>query len=194
MTELHVIFGAGPLGVSVVEALLKRGKQVRLVSRSGKVNAAPEGAEVVKGDATSVENCIKICKDATHVYNCLNARDYHKWPEQFPPLQAGVLAGAAAAGAKLVVLENLYMYGPHGGVPLTETMPLRATGPRGATRKRMTEVLFKAHREGQSPRDQCQSIRLLRPRCSTVTGRQGGIYQRLTGQARHADGKSAAQT
>ncbi len=137
------------MGLSVVEALLKRGKQVKIVSYSGKLKAAPEGVEVVKGDATNAQSCIQICKDATHVYNCLNARDYHKWPEQFPPLQQGVLEGAAVAGAKLVVLENLYMYGPHGGVPMTETMPMKATGARGETRKRMTENLFKAHREGK---------------------------------------------
>lgn len=149
MSELHVVFGAGPLGLSVIRALLERGRRVKLVSRSGKVKTGLETVEFVAGDATNVQDCIRLCKDATHVYNCLNARDYHKWPEQFPPLQQGVLEGAAAAGAKLVVLENLYMYGPHSGVPMTETMPMRATGARGSTRKQMTDELFKAHREGK---------------------------------------------
>ena len=149
MSELHVVFGTGPLGLSVVRALLKRGKRVKLVSRSGKVKEGLETVEFVAGDATNVQDCIRLCKDATHVYNCTNAPDYHRWPEQFPPLQQGVLEGAAAAGAKLVVLENLYMYGPHGGVPMTETMPMSATGARGSTRKRMTEALFKAHCKGK---------------------------------------------
>ena len=148
MPELHMVFGAGPLGLSVVRALLARGKRVRLVSRSGRVIAGLE-VEFVAGDATNVQDCIRLCKGATHIYNCTNAPDYHRWPEQFPPLQRGVLEGAAAAGAKLVVLENLYMYGPHRSAVITETMPMKATGPRGATRKRMTEDLFKAHQEGR---------------------------------------------
>ena len=31
--------------------------------------------------------------------------NYERWDEEFPPLQRGVLAGAASAGARLVVLE-----------------------------------------------------------------------------------------
>lgn len=148
MTDIHVVFGSGPLGLSVVDALFRRGKEVRLVSRSGKRGGVPEAVEVARGDATDPADTVRLCEGATHVYNCLNAPDYHRWPEQFPPLQAGVLAGAAAAGAKLVVLENLYMYGPNGGVPMREDTPMRATGPRGVTRKRMTEALFEAHRAG----------------------------------------------
>jgi nucleoside-diphosphate-sugar epimerase len=151
MTELHVVFGAGPLGLAVVRALVRRNQRVKLVSRSGKVSGVLEGVEVVKGDATSVKDCMEVCQGATHVYNCTNAPDYHKWPEQFPPLQQGVLEGAAKHGAKLIVLENLYMYGPHGGTAMTETTPMRATGPRGSTRKTMTEELFAAHRAGKVP-------------------------------------------
>jgi nucleoside-diphosphate-sugar epimerase len=82
------------------------------------------------------------------VYNATNPRDYHRWPEQFPPLQRGVLAGAAANGARLIVMENLYMYGPHGGVPMHEDIPMRGKGMRSTTRRQMTEELFAAHRSG----------------------------------------------
>lgn len=175
MTEVHVVFGSGPLGLSVVDALLRRNKQVRLVNRSGGRGSVLEGVEVVRGDATNPADTVRLCDGATHVYNCLNAPDYHRWPEQFPPLQQGVLEGAAAAGAKLVVLENLYMYGymygPHGGVPMTETTPMRATGPRGVTRKRMTEALFRAHREGV--------VRVTSARASDFYG--PGVVQSLVG-------------
>jgi hypothetical protein len=52
-------------------------------------------------------------KDASAVYQCVNA-PYTRWPERFPPLQRGVLAAAGRTGARLVVLENLYGYGPTG--------------------------------------------------------------------------------
>lgn len=150
-SELHVVFGAGPVGLAVVDELLRRRQRVRLVSRRARTTL-PAGVEAITGDATDPAFTREACQGAAVVYFCLNAPDYHRWHEQFPPLQAGVLAGAAAAGAKLVAMENLYMYGPHGGQPMTETMPLLAAyGTRGPTRARMTRDLFAAHQAGQVP-------------------------------------------
>jgi nucleoside-diphosphate-sugar epimerase len=103
----------------------------------------------MRGDATDPADARRACAGATHVYNCTNPTDYHRWPEQFPPLQRGVLEGAAANGAKLIVMENLYMYGPHGGVPMTESTPMNGHGSRSSTRVQMTEELFVAHRSGK---------------------------------------------
>ena len=147
--ELHVVYGTGPVGTAVIETLVAQGKPVRVVTRSGVRKHLPPSAEVVRGDATDPADARQVCAHATHVYTCTNPVDYHRWPEQFPPLQRGVLAGAAAHGAKLIVMENLYMYGPHDGVPMTETMPMHGRGRRSTTRVRMTEELFAAHRSGQ---------------------------------------------
>jgi nucleoside-diphosphate-sugar epimerase len=149
MNELHVVYGSGPVGTAVVETLLAQRKQVRVVTRSGMRKHLPAQAEVVRGDATDPADAQRVCAGATHVYNCTNPTDYHRWPEQFPPLQRGVLAGAAANGAKLIVMENLYMYGPHGGVPMTEATPMNGHGSRSSTRVQMTEELFAAHRSGK---------------------------------------------
>jgi nucleoside-diphosphate-sugar epimerase len=161
--ELHVVFGSGPVGLAVVKTLLAQGKQVRVASRSGARRSLPEPVEVVRGDATNPEDTRQVCAGASHVYNCTNAPDYHRWPQQFPPLQRGILAGAAAAGAKLVVMENLYMYGPHNGVPMTETMPLRGHGSRSTTRRLLTEELFAAHRAGQVRATSVRASDLLGP-------------------------------
>lgn len=149
MNELHVVYGSGPVGTAVVETLLEQGKQVRVVTRSGMRKHLPPSIEPVRGDATDPADAQQVCKGATHVYNCTNPADYHRWPEQFPPLQRGVLEGAAANGAKLIVMENLYMYGPHGGVPMTEAMPMNGHGSRSSTRVQMNEELFAAHRSGK---------------------------------------------
>jgi len=37
MSELHVVFGTGPLGLAVMRELRRRGKHVRMVNRSGRV-------------------------------------------------------------------------------------------------------------------------------------------------------------
>ncbi len=147
--ELHVVYGAGPVGTAVIELLVKQGKRVRAVSRSGARRHLPAEVELLRGDASDPADARRACAGATHVYNCTNPPDYHRWPEQFPPLQRGVLEGAAASGAKLLVMENLYVYGPHGGAPMTEAMPLRGRGSRSSTRAQMTGELFAAHQSGK---------------------------------------------
>ena len=83
------------------------------------------------------------------MYFCLNALNYERWSEEFPPLQRGVLAGAASVGARLVVLDNLYAYGPPNGQRLVETMAANPTSAKSATRAVMTEELLAAHDAGQ---------------------------------------------
>lgn len=145
--ERHVIFGTGPVGLAVMDELVKQDKPVCMVNRSGRA-AVPAGVQVVAGDATDVTFTRQVCTGATVVYQCTNP-PYTEWVELFPPLQAGVLAGAAAAGAKLVAIENLYMYGATGGKALVESLPYAATTRKGKVRAAMAEALLTAHQQGQ---------------------------------------------
>lgn len=144
--ELHVIFGSGPVGLAVMSELNQQGKSVRVVNRSGKA-AAPAGVETIACDVSDGAAAQQAAKGATVVYNCTNP-PYTQWPELFPKLQAGVLEAAKAAGAKLVSMENLYMYGPTGGKPLTEDLPYSSTTRKGRTRAAMAQDLLKAHQRG----------------------------------------------
>ena len=143
---MDVIFGFGQVGQALARELTGRGRKVRVVSRSG---AGPllDGVDHVMGDATRPAFCRAVCTAAEVVYLCLNA-PYDRWAEELPPLQGAVLAGAEAASSKLVVLENLYMYGPHDG-PLTESLPHAAIDAKGITRSKMSEALLAAHRSGR---------------------------------------------
>jgi nucleoside-diphosphate-sugar epimerase len=146
--ELHVVFGTGAVGMAVVDELIRRGRRrVRMVNRSGRARV-PDGVQVVGGDATDVAFARGTSEGASVVYFALNP-PYNKWPELFPPLQAGVLEGAASAGAKLVAMENLYMYGPTDGRPLTEDMPHAPNTRKGRVRAMMSEELMEAHRSGK---------------------------------------------
>jgi nucleoside-diphosphate-sugar epimerase len=144
--ELHVIFGTGPLGKATMRELLKQGKRVRMVNRKGAAEV-PAEVEIMKGDATDPASTRQLSEGASVVYNCTNP-PYTKWPEMFPPLQAGILEGAAAAGAKLVSAENTYMYGEVDG-PQTENLPNAAHTRKGRTRARMAEDLLAAHQSGK---------------------------------------------
>jgi len=99
-------------------------------------------------DVTDRGEAVAAARDAAVVYQCLNA-PYTKWPERFPPLQSNVLAAAEFSGALLVSLENVYGYGPTGGRPMTEDLPLAATTSKGRTRAAMTESLIAASKAGK---------------------------------------------
>jgi uncharacterized protein YbjT (DUF2867 family) len=128
----HVVFGTGQVGRLVAEQLSHRGVDVVAVNRNGQGEIP--GARVVGGDATDPAFTTRAAAGAEVVYFCLNALNYARWVDEFPPLQRAVVTAAQAAGARLVVLDNLYAYGPPGGRDLVESMAARPTSAKAATR------------------------------------------------------------
>jgi len=145
--RLHVVFGTGQVGSALTAHLAGQGIAVRAVSRN-RPPALAGGCDWRAADASDPETAADAAKGASVIYQCLNA-PYTQWPERFPPLQRGVLAAAEHTGALLVVLENLYGYGPTGGKPMTEDLPLAATTVKGRTRAAMTAELLAAAEAGR---------------------------------------------
>jgi nucleoside-diphosphate-sugar epimerase len=145
--RLHVVFGTGQVGSALAAHLTGLGLEVRAVSRK-RPDVLADGADWRAADVSDPEAAADAAKGASVIYQCLNA-PYTQWPELFPALQRGVLAAAEHAGALLVVLENLYGYGPTSGKPMTEDLPLAATTVKGATRAAMTAELVAAAEAGR---------------------------------------------
>lgn len=149
MKEMHVIFGTGALAKSVMQALQKREKTVKMINRTGSRPAEiPAEVEVVGGDAYNVDFTRSVTRGAEVVYQCAQP-EYHRWVTQFPELQAAIVEGAAANGAKLIVGENLYMYGDTHGQPMRENLPYAAATRKGKLRAMMADQLMEAHRDGK---------------------------------------------
>ncbi|WP_458780587.1 NAD-dependent epimerase/dehydratase family protein [Arthrobacter sp. D3-16] len=146
-TGLHVIFGSGAIGLATLDGLRRRGRTVRMVNRSGKVQV-PTDVEVVAGDAADPVFAARAARDAAVVYQTMNP-PYHQWNAHFPALQAGVLAAAEATGARLVSMENVYMYGRPAGRPLTEDRTNNAHTAKGRLRAAMAAELLNAHQAGR---------------------------------------------
>ena len=123
------------------------GHDVVAVNHSGR--GVIPGVQLVAGDATDPAFTSQVSAGAEVVYFCLNAANYDLWAQEFPPLQRGVLIGAQASRARLVVLDNLYAYGPTGGRDLVESMPARPTSAKSETRAAMTSELLSAHDAGR---------------------------------------------
>ena len=144
--RLHVIFGTGPLGRSVMNALITRGERVRMVNRSGRMSGA-SGVEVAAADLHSTDDAVRAAAGATHIYQCANP-PYHQWPELFPALQRAVIHAAVTVKARFISAENLYMYGDTHGAPITESLPYTAHTKKGKVRAAMATELNELHRTG----------------------------------------------
>jgi nucleoside-diphosphate-sugar epimerase len=141
------VFGTGQVGKALAVHLAGLGLAVRAVSRHRPPQLA-DGIDWRAADAADAGAAGAAAKGAAVVYQCLNA-PYTQWPERFPPLQRGVLTAAEYAGALLVTLENVYGYGPTGGRPMTEDMPLAAATVKGRTRAAMSRELLAAADAGR---------------------------------------------
>jgi nucleoside-diphosphate-sugar epimerase len=93
------------------------------------------------------ESAIEACRDASVVFGCVGL-DYTDWPRRWPPLFSGMLAGAEAAGARFVFMDNLYMYGPR-DEPLREDMALTDYGRKPRVRAELARQWKKAHDDGR---------------------------------------------
>jgi nucleoside-diphosphate-sugar epimerase len=142
---LHVILGAGQIGTRVAKLLTESGQRVRLVQRSRAANQLPL-VDHVSGDIKDLDFAEQVTRGATVVYDCMNP-PYHEWPELLLPIARGALHGATRAGAKLVALDCLYMYGKPQG-PMNEDSPLEPSSKKGALRVELARERLSAHARG----------------------------------------------
>lgn len=147
MTErTHLVLGAGAVGTTIARMLAADGEAVRLASRRG-LDPGIAGVEPLRVDATRPEEVRAAAAGATVAYFAVQPA-YSDWPAGFPPLVDGVLGGLAGTETGLVMVDNLYMYGPTGGAPLTEALPYAATTRKGRARATAAERLLAADRAG----------------------------------------------
>jgi len=149
-TDLHVVFGAnGQVGTLIVRELAAQGERVRAVNRSGKADV-PAGVEVVRADAMNRDQAIAAAAGARVIYHTMGAPVYSAkvWAETLPMYMDNVIAAAESAGARLVYVDNLYMYGKPDG-PMIETSPIRPVENKGIIRAAVARTLIKAHERGR---------------------------------------------
>jgi len=192
MSESDLVIGAGVIGSQVAQLLAERGNRVTVVSRRGSGAAVP-GIAHVAADAADPMAMARLADGAAVIYNCVNP-PYHRWPADWPPIAASVLAAAERSGAVLVTLSNLYGYGPADrslgtgaydqAHPMTEATPLAATGPKGRVRARVWQDALAAHQAGR--------VRVTEVRASDYVGpgAQSALGERILGRVRQGKGVS----
>lgn len=166
----QIVVGKGPVGTATAAFLAEQGHDVRVASRSGG-RSDIDGVQHVTLDATDATGLAALATGADALYNCVNPA-YHRWATDWPPMANAMLDAAERSGAVLVTMGNLYGYGPVDR-PMTEDLPLAATGTKGRVRVRMWEDSLARHRAGR--------VRVTEARASDYVG-PGVTHQGYLGE------------
>ena len=135
----------------------------------------------MRGDVTDRAFADEACRGATTVYNCTNPPDYHRWDGVIQPLYRAIREAAGRAGARLVQLDNLYMYGRPQTAPFDERTPMEPCSHKGELRKQMVEELFEAHRRGDVEATAGHASDYFGPHTPNAAVLRPDVYNRLLG-------------
>ncbi len=179
--ERILVLGYGPVGAAIVAQ--GSGRSLRVAQRS-RPGGLAQGVEFTACDVLDAESVRTAAEGVTQIVLTVGfAYDRAVWRADWPRAMGNVLAAAEAAGARLVFVDNLYMYGPQ-TVPLHEDLPLTRHGAKPAVRAEITRMWQDAHRTGR--------VRAVAVRASDFYG-PGVTLSHLgaTGLAALAQGKPA---
>jgi nucleoside-diphosphate-sugar epimerase len=144
---LHTLLGAGgSVGTPLAGELLARGLRVRLVSRRG---VRLPGAETRRADLTLRDETIEAVRASSVAY-LLAGLPYRVavWETQWPAIMSNTIEACKRAGAALVFLDNVYMYGRVDG-PMTEETPYNPCSRKGEIRARIARTLEDEMKSGR---------------------------------------------
>lgn len=145
--QTHVVFGAGQIGPLLATRLVAQGHDVRMVRRSA--GAPVAGASLRTGDAADVAFVTEATQGASVLYHCMNpAYSATEWARTLPRWRAALIAAAARNGARVVLLDNVYMLGRPRGMQLSESSPIAPCSKKGEVRAREWQAWLAAHQKG----------------------------------------------
>ncbi len=149
MSDRITIFGYGPTGKATAERLSARGPEFVVAQRT-KPAALPRGATFVACDALDRESVLAAARGSSQIVVAIGfPYDGKLWRKAWPKAIGNFVAACETTGARMVFIDNLYMYGPQ-TAPLVETMPLTTYGVKPAARSAATRIWMEAAAEGRA--------------------------------------------
>jgi nucleoside-diphosphate-sugar epimerase len=145
---LITLFGYGPTGEATADRLRARGTPIRIVQRKRPANLPP-GVEFMPCDALDAAQVLRAMTGAEQAVVTVGF-DYkgEVWKRAWPKAMANFLAAAEATDARIIHIDNMYMYGPQ-TAPIHEDMPLTGYGKKPAARAHATRMWMEAARRGR---------------------------------------------
>ena len=149
VTDRITIFGYGRVGRATAARLMAEGREVIIAQRRAPPDL-PKGATFAPSDALDRDAVVKAVRGAGQFVVAVGfAYSGVVWREAWPKAMANFVAACKATGARMVFIDNLYMYGPQSR-PLVETMPLSDTGWKPAARSAATRIWMDAAAKGEA--------------------------------------------
>jgi nucleoside-diphosphate-sugar epimerase len=144
--QLHVVLGgAGAIGRGVINALQQRQLEAVVVERSKTV----PGVTTVRADLLDAAQTLRVAAYATHVYLCVGIPyNTRAWQAEWPTVVCNTIDACEKTGARLIFVDNVYMYGAPLAVPFSENHCQKTQTRKGAVRKAVADALLAAHRSG----------------------------------------------
>jgi nucleoside-diphosphate-sugar epimerase len=148
MSSTIVLFGFGPVGRATTQSLINRGSAVRVVQRSRPADLPPGAAfhpcDVL--DAAAVRQAFVGADQIVVAIGFPYVSD--TWRASWPLAMENLIKACEASHARMVFVDNLYMYGPQRD-PLREDMALTDYGVKPAVRAQITRMWMSASAAGR---------------------------------------------
>ena len=148
MSEAVAVVGYGPVGRATAQLLSPLGRAVRVVQRTAP-KSLPSGASFAACDALDAASVRAAISGAAQVVLAVGFPYVGEvWKEAWPRAITNFVEACSATGARLVFVDNLYMYGPR-DAPLTEATALADFGLKPAARAAATRIWRAASAAGR---------------------------------------------
>ncbi len=146
MTHEILVIGYGPVGKATVAQL--KGRAVRVAQRD-RPKDLPEDVRFTPCDVLNPASVMATVKGASQIVLAIGLPyDGAIWRTDWPKAMINVLVAAGVVKARVVFVDNLYMYGPQ-SAPLHEDMALQDYGAKPAARAAITRQWMEAHKAGR---------------------------------------------
>jgi nucleoside-diphosphate-sugar epimerase len=138
----------GGFGGHVAQALARQGWAIRAMLRDpAKLPARFRGADVVQGDAGSIEDVRRAAIGVDVIVYGVNPPKYN-WDGIVQPLIDNTARVAEENGQTIIFPGNVYVFDPNDGPEFDEQSPIHPVSSRGRMRKEMEERLKLASERG----------------------------------------------
>ncbi len=139
---MHTILGInGNIGKLLAHELVSKGYKVRGISRKPQPNGTWENVAADVLDAESLKNAVA----GSEVVYLLVGLEYNikVWKRDWVRLMQNTIDACVASNAKLVFVDNVYMYGQVTGA-MTEQAPTNPCSEKGKVRAEVAQLLMSA--------------------------------------------------
>jgi nucleoside-diphosphate-sugar epimerase len=174
---LHTILGAnGTIATELIPILQSSREKIRLVSRNPK---PVSGAEIHPADMLNRDQVFQAVRGSDIVYLLVGLEYKIKiWRTSWPVIMRNTIDACKSAGAKLIFIDNVYMYGKVNG-RMTESTPFNPCSKKGRVRAEIDEMLLAEMKSGGLQAIIAKAADFYGPRATLTSGAGILIFDKM---------------